>query len=133
MHAFHSLGKDSQRLKSAALILIALFALPAMNLCADEPRVSKIREGVYSVGKVEVYKDKGFIKVPGKVNQRGGLIELLAASPIGKLHESVLVIEAEPLDIQVGLILIGLRGADPSQKQEFGNYKPLGDPVDIRV
>jgi hypothetical protein len=66
--------------------------------------------------------------MPARVNMSKGLVELLACGEMGKKHESVLVVEAAPEHIQVGLIVLGL---EPVGGLEFQGdpETPRGDSV----
>ncbi|MFQ6039503.1 MAG: YdjY domain-containing protein [Candidatus Poribacteria bacterium] len=70
--------------------------------------------------------------IRGWVNMNAGLIEYLACSAGGKLHESVLVLDTKPIHLQVALILIGLEAKGDFEFQ--GDPRPpKGDPVEIWV
>jgi len=61
-----------------------------------------------------------------------GLVEYLAVATRGKLHESVLEVDARPLHIQLGLIMLGLEPQGGLRYQ--GDTKlPKGPPVDVWV
>lgn len=75
--------------------------------------------GLAVVGSVLVDPSNRCVLAQGYVNQTNGLVELFACGPGGKTHESVLVLQASPLDLQVGLLLLGL--------------KPDGHPQDVGV
>jgi hypothetical protein len=69
--------------------------------------------------------------VSGYVNQVEGPIELLAVAPGGKVHESVFVLLASPMDIHTGLLLLGFRpGAEPMPG--LGQGPPTGDRISVR-
>jgi hypothetical protein len=59
-------------------------------------------------------------EAPARVNMRRGVIEYLAVAAEGKLHESVLQVDAEPLHLHLALLLIGL---EPGPRPRF-----QGDP-----
>lgn len=71
------------------------------------------------------------VVVTGYLNMVEGPIELMACGPGGKVHESVLVLEANPVDLQAALLLIGLRAGPPMK--ELGVGPPLGDLASIWV
>jgi hypothetical protein len=67
----------------------------------------------------------------GWVNQASGLIEVLACGRSGKTHESVFVLDVNPLDLQAAALLLGLKpGTAPT---EAGVGQPKGDSVHILV
>jgi hypothetical protein len=71
----------------------------------------KIGEHRYRIGQVVVDTKAGVVRAPARVNMRRGIIEYLAVAGAGKLHESVLLVEAEPVHLHVGLLLLGLEPA----------------------
>ena len=68
----------------------------------------RLGEHRYRIGKVVVDTAARLIRVPCRVNMRRGAIEFLAVASEGKLHESVLLAEAEPIHVHVALMLLGL-------------------------
>lgn len=97
------------------------------------PKIMKIGKHLFQVGSVLLDRKQGLIKIPGKINMSDGLVEYLACTPYGKLHESVLSLDASPYHIQIALLLLG---ADPgSQPIEFqgAEQQPCGSPVEINI
>ncbi len=94
--------------------------------------VVKLSEGVYRIGKVTVDQKKKEIQMEGKVNMHQGLVEYLAVAERGKLHESVLILDIEPLHLQLGLLLLGLKYGRNLKYQGDPN-DPVGDPLEIFV
>ncbi|MBI5443173.1 MAG: hypothetical protein HY900_18395 [Deltaproteobacteria bacterium] len=82
-------------------------------------------DGRLLVGLVRLDPEKREVTLPAAINMAEGLLEYALVSTRGKLHESLLVTPAEPLDLQVALLLLGLKGNPTLQFQ--------GDPVEIRV
>ena len=105
---------------------------------AVERKPRRIGPDLYALGTLTIDAKQGSIRCPGRVNMAsGGPIELLACLPTGKVHESVLTLDVEPLDLQVALLLLNLEpGRNPAVKYPEGapelSQKP-GDTVDIRV
>jgi len=63
-----------------------------------------------------------------------GLVELLLCSRIGKLHESVLTTKAEPLHIQIALLLLGFEaGRHPVCDKDEKDSRRVGDMVAVFV
>jgi hypothetical protein len=61
----------------------------------------------------------------------GGPIELLACLRRGKTHESVFTLDVEPTDLQVALLLLGLKeGRNPSYKYPEGSPEAQRAPGD---
>ena len=89
----------------------------------QSPAVQKIGPDEYKVGSLVINKKKREMYISGSVNMQAGLVEYLACTQAeaGKLHESVLKLEANPSDIQVALLLLGF--------QPKNNLKFQGDPT----
>jgi hypothetical protein len=97
------------------------------------PVIKKITEGVFQVGNVTVNKNKEYISVKGAINMHKGVVEYLACGALGKLHESVLVLHAQPYFIQVAMLLLGLEPGNKPLDRQGGEGVPQGDPVDMWV
>jgi hypothetical protein len=81
---------------------------------------------------IQVWRNSGKIEINGIINMREGLIELLATTPKGKEHESILVLHCNPSLLQTALILIGLNSGGGGKYP--GDTAPLyGDKVYIYV
>lgn len=104
----------------------------APSVDVKQTPVEKISDGVYRIGKVTVDQKKRELYMDGSVNMQEGLLEYLAVADKGKLHEALLRMEVEPLHLQLGLILLGLKyGRNLKYQGEAAD--PIGDPVDIFV
>jgi hypothetical protein len=108
--------------------------------------------GVFELGKLRFDKKQRTITFPALVNSSGGPIEYFLVTAYGKTHESVLRTEAEPIHLQLAMLLLDAKG-DPdvqrrfSQTQGPGSAPPppqasvsepgpellKGDPVQIEV
>ena len=86
---------------------------------------------IVPVGTVAVDTVDRAVLVTGHVNQVEGAIELFACGVRGKTHESVLVLNAYPVDLQAALILIGARHGKAAEGLGMG--PPDGDALDIIV
>ena len=71
------------------------------------------------------------VSATGWVNQTDGPIEVLACGKQGKVHESVFVLDLNPLDLQAALLLAGLKSGPPMSA--VGEGPPQGDPLDVFV
>lgn len=103
----------------------------------EKPPIVELEKGVYQVGNVKVDKNKREAKdyeviVPGEINLIQGMIEFLACAKGGKLHESALLLDVEPLHLQLGLILVGLEHENNLRYQGDPRLSK-GDPVEIFV
>lgn len=83
--------------------------------------MESLGEGKFQLGAVVIDQKQQSIYLPGRINMTQGPIELLACAPGGRTHETVLVVDVEPIHVQTGLLLIGLQ---PGQ-----SVRVEGDPV----
>ena len=67
------------------------------------------------------------------VNARIQTVEYAVVHKTGKTHESIFRTEAQPLDIQVALLLLGLKGAMTNAFGTEGKGAPVGEKVWIEV
>lgn len=122
------------RLLAVGMASLIALALPAVGQAPPKPppEAEKIGEDLYRVGKLRVDLKAKTATCTGKVNMQKGMIEYLAVAPEGKMHESILTIDARPLHMQVALILLGL---EPKGGLTYQGDKavPKGSPVDVYV
>jgi hypothetical protein len=118
--------------------LLVMAAARAQHFSAAERPMPPWPRAVWSnglavVGSVLVDPSNRCVLVQGYVNQTNGPVELLACGPNGKTHESILVLQASPLDVQVGLLLLGLK--PEGRPHEVGVWpRPWRGPrLDLRV
>ena len=102
-----------------------------IDTSASHPIV-KLSPTTYKIGNILLDVDNRFVQFPGKINMDEGIIELLACTPGGKIHESVLVVDIVPYYLQVSLLLLGLNYGDNLEYQGDPNT-PLGDSVEVWV
>jgi hypothetical protein len=86
------------------------------------PEAVKLRENLYRIGRATVDTEKREVTIRGWVNMSDGLIEYLACSAGGKLHETALVLDAKPIHLQVALIPLGL-GAEGDFDESAIDYE----------
>jgi len=126
------------------LVIAALFAGAAggQTRAAPKPekpppRIKRLGPDLYGIGPIKLDARKRRVRLPARVNMDvGGPIELLLCLPSGKTHESVLTADIQPVDLQVALLLLGLKqGANPALERREGAPPPAppGDAVLIWV
>ena len=107
------------------LITILLFSVAATSsLSAQTTPGPAWKNGVAQLGTVRVDAVNRSVIATGWVNQVEGLIELLACGPGGKCHESLFVLPINPLDLQTGLLLLGLKPGLPPGDADLGKRAP---------
>lgn len=97
-----------------------------------KPVAERIGEGRFRIGKATVDQSTKTVTVPGHINMEKGVIELLACGPRGKTHESVLVLDVEPIHLQTALLLLGL-DTGAGVRYQGDPALPKGDPVEVWV
>jgi hypothetical protein len=73
------------------------------------PAFEKLDEHRIRIGKVTVDHKKREVIVPAVVNMDAGLVEYILCLPNGKIHEALLVTEADPLHISLGMKALGFK------------------------
>ena len=94
----------------------------------------KISENVHRLGNVVLDTSKREVTVPGEINIVGAdaNIEFFACGKLGKTHESILIVDAEPVHILTALAALEL---EPGRNLavEGDPRVPTGAPVEIWV
>ena len=118
---------------SMACVMLLFCALPmsaqqkqAKQSSPKPPAIERITDSLYRIGRVMVDMKARTVTCPGVVNMNRGPVEYLAVGPGGKLHESVLRIDARPIYVQLGLILLNLEPHCLIKAQ--GDAGPVGGP-----
>ncbi|MFA6293101.1 MAG: YdjY domain-containing protein [Victivallales bacterium] len=81
------------------------------------------------IGVITIHRREKEISFPGYVNMTVGDLEVLIALPHGRVHESLLVSEADPMKFQLALLLIGAENGS----REGGEKIPQGTILNIDV
>ena len=96
--------------------------------------IKKISENVYQLGTVVVDTKKKEVTFPGEINivSDETVIEFLACGTLGKSHESILILNAEPIFI---LTALGMLDLEPGRNLEVQGdpREPKGSHVEIWV
>ena len=113
-----------------------LTVFPQSTAAADVQLVKpkQISESTYQLGNVIFDTRKREVTLPGEINIVSGdaNIEFFACGKLGKTHESILIVDAEPIYI---LTALGVLDFTPGMNLsvEGDPRKPTGAPVDIWV
>ncbi|MEW6360353.1 MAG: YdjY domain-containing protein [Planctomycetota bacterium] len=124
---------------TATVLLSALYMALADDTQTDALRkqgvkVERLPDGRTRLGRVTIDARRRTIEFDGKVNMREGLVELLACTLDGKVHESVLVADVRPLHLQLALLTLGLNpGRNPGIPSDAGDKRKPGDMATIEV
>lgn len=108
------------------------------STAATDPKLvkpEKISENIYKLGNVTLDTSKREITIPGEMNKKiraDSIIEFLACGKLGKTHESVLIVDAEPIHILTVLGALEL-DAGMNLSVEGDPRVPTGSPVEIWV
>jgi hypothetical protein len=117
-----------------------VFLVAGGSLAAEEPgappklppEAERISENVYRIGRVVLDTKARSVTCSGQVNMQRGPIEYLAVTPTGKRHESVLVLDLEPMHLQVALLVLGLEPGG-NLRYQGDSQAPKGAPVEIEA
>jgi hypothetical protein len=60
---------------------------------------------------IRIDKEKKTVTFPAVINMQSGMVEYLMVTDKGKTHESLLSTKIEPYDIQVAMLLLGIKPA----------------------
>lgn len=100
------------------------------------PPIKRLDAYRLRVGRVFVDRLNRFIEIPAKVNMTEGILEYYGVSSNGKLHESVLELDAEPSHIHLGLLLVGLDPREYSKEDDPYKVPSIvreGGRIEMRV
>lgn len=111
--------------------LLLLVSGMLATACSTVPLPPAHPKSPMRLGSVELDAGSGMVIATGRVNQVEGPVEFLACGPAGKLHESVLVLDAKPVDLQTALLALRLKSG-PTMR-DVGVGPPLGDTVALWV
>jgi hypothetical protein len=79
---------------------------PDQEVAPVTPSVQKLDDSRYQIGEVTLDKETREIRFPAQVNMAEGLIEYLIVTQKGKLHESLLVTEISPTNLNLAFKLL---------------------------
>lgn len=115
------------------LIVIMLASASLLGGCATVAPPPELPDParLTNLGTVRVDPVRRVVVATGHVNQVEGAIELFACGPRGKTHESVLVLDAYPVDLHAALLLLGAKCGPPAAG--LGQGPPRGDRLDIWI
>ena len=104
--------------------------------CLAQTNTSGFRQispGVFAIGKVRLDKATRSVTFPAVVNMTEAIVEYVAVTGDGKVHESLLRTETVPKDIHVAMLLLDVKGAGTNMVPADPLKRIPGDPVSIEV
>ena len=116
------------------LISAAVGATQSETNNAAKPPDREIAPGIVEIGQVRVNKEERSLSFPAAINMTTGAVEYLLVSAVGKLHESVLRTDVDPMHIHLGALLLGAKGAQTNLTVHDFNTKDIpGEAIDLLV
>ena len=96
--------------------------------------IRKIGDGIYQVGHVTVDVNKREVVMNGEIHiiSDDTILEFFAVSKLGKTHESLIMLDVEPIHIQLALLRLNMTPG-MNLTVEGDPHDPQGDPVEIWV
>ncbi|HEX4083945.1 MAG TPA: YdjY domain-containing protein [Chthoniobacteraceae bacterium] len=125
------------RLDSALRLVFA-----ALLLCGTVVSLRAAPDPTIDFRGIQIDKVKRTITFPAEINMTEGLLEYLLVNDMGKTHESLLSTKIQPYDIQVAMLLLGIKPAANANAQPpaqlnrayLQNAPQLaGDKIDIHI
>ncbi len=94
------------------------------------PPVEKVNDDCVRIGKVLINHKERTISFKAAINMEKGILEYICSMPNGKLHESLLVTDADPLHMSVGMALLKFNRFEkffPERDENF-EWLPFTEP-----
>ena len=104
------------RILNAALCLLALLRCAAAPLRAQSAGSPTPAQSIDFRG-IQIDKARRTVTFPASINMTDGLLEYLIVNDMGKTHESLLSTKIQPYDIQVAMLLLGIKPAAHASAQ----------------
>lgn len=103
------------------------------NNAQTQPPIRMMQPGLFQMGNITINKNQGLVSAKGHVNMAEGLVEYLACTPKGKLHECILSLDLDPSSLQIALLLAGFEPGTKPLSAQGGKELPTGEKVDLIV
>lgn len=124
-----------RRLRLPLLLVLIPYAAGSQTINSERAlneTAIRIAQDIYRIGNVTIYRATDTLTLPGRVNMQQGLIELFACTEYGKTHESVLILDVQPIHLQTALLALGLTyGRNLAYQGD--PTTPVGDGVEVTV
>ena len=126
--------EDSDESDNTESVMLTIYPKSTAATEVKLTDIKKISENVYQLGTVVVDTKKKEVTFPGEINIASDdtVIEFLACGTLGKSHESILILDAEPIYIYTALGMLDLK---PGMNLEVQGdpREPKGAHVEIWV
>ncbi|KPL12060.1 hypothetical protein AMJ85_02150 [candidate division BRC1 bacterium SM23_51] len=140
MRLWRRVARNSRRFGSLCFVTLVAVSSGAASENGALPQtdssphreIERIGEGRFRIGNIVLDKTSQTLRLPAQVNMQKGIIELVACSSGGKLHESLFLAHVEPYHLHLALLLLGLNHKGGVRFQGDGT-QPEGDRVVIFV
>jgi hypothetical protein len=96
-------------------------------------KVEEEAPGKFRIGLITFDAAARTVSLPAKVNMRGGVIEYALTTEAGKAHEALLTTTANPRDLHVACLLLGMKAVPPGPQKGGGDALPESEGIRISV
>ena len=96
--------------------------------------IKKLSSELYQIGSVLVNVAEETVSIPGQINivSPSTILEFFACTELGKTHESLIMVEAEPMHIQLGLLRLNMTPG-MNLTVQGDPHRPIGDELHVWV
>lgn len=96
--------------------------------------IKKLSSELYQIGSVLVNVAEETVSIPGQINivSPSTILEFFACTELGKTHESLIMVKAEPIHIQLGLLRLNMTPG-MNLTVQGDPHRPIGDELHVWV
>jgi hypothetical protein len=91
-----------------------------LAFCCLAAWAAQAQTGLLEYRGIQIDKEKRTVTFPAAINMTTGMLEYLIVADTGKTHESLLSTKIQPYDIQVAMLLLGIKPAEKSDNEPPG-------------
>ena len=120
---------------------LAVGFIVAWTICgldADDASTGRQQAKPVKLPGMLIDRAQGCVDLEATVCLDNGFLELVACTKGSKEHESIVVIDSQPVHLHTALLLLGANNGNPAMRKQVGekqkrwvNIPPRGDPVDV--
>lgn len=104
-------------------------APPAGPASTNLPALQRVGDGLFALGQVRLDKNQSTVSFPAVMNMNAGAIEYALVGSNGKIHESLLRTDVEPLQVHTAMLLLGAKDTTPRLAPGQVPPGPRGDEI----